>query len=327
MNPNYHTRPCHRFVVNLVILAVLAAGAGALRAGTPERVTVVAYNLNNFLDPALGYPESKTAASRKACIANLAAINADIAVLLEVGGKRVAKQIAESLSEQGADYPFRTVVEGDDQVRQIAILSRFKPVDIAHETAATYKIGDEIVPVQRGFANCMFSCPNGYKLRIVAAHLKSKRYHPLGQTDMRRYESRQLRYLINRYILEDTDCNLLLLGDFNDHPQSSPLNTLFNRRRRPNGQLYDLRPVDDSQLSWTHYWDDEDIYSRIDYALVSQALLPEIDFGRTRIFSSSDWFAGSDHRPVIVTIRPTNDALSADIAALFVRNIRNQPPP
>jgi endonuclease/exonuclease/phosphatase family metal-dependent hydrolase len=306
----------------LLVLAAALCAPGASADGSPELFTVVCYNLNNYIDPELGYSESKPAKSREACLDALARMETDVLVLLEVGGDKVARSIAEGLGKRGAEYPFTSVVAGDDEVRRIAVLAKKEPAEVDHEVSATYNMGEEVVPVQRGFANCLFAWPNGYRLRLISAHLKSKRYHPLGQTDMRRYESRQLRYLVNRYVLEDTEANILVIGDFNDNPRSSPLNTLFNRRRRAEGELYDLRPLGKNGLSWTHFWSTEDIYSRIDYALVSHGLLAEIDYDKTEIVAVDNWYALSDHRPIRVTLRTQDGELKPEVLAQFERNIR-----
>lgn len=261
-------------------------------------------------------------AERETCIKAIAEINADILALQEVGGEPAVKQIQAGLKKLGVDYPFHTIVEGADDVRHIVIFSKIKPKEANHKTDAFYELRNNTVPIQRGFANCLFEWPNGYQLRLLVAHFKSKRFHRLGQSDMRRYESRHLRYLVNELILKDPACNLLVMGDLNDSPNSSPLNTLFSRRRNPEGQLFDLRPLDSQGFSWTHFWAAEDSYSRIDYMLTNQSLLPEVDFKHTKIVMTQASLAASDHRPLLVTIHPVDKPVTDQTLAPFQRNIR-----
>ncbi|MDT8390893.1 MAG: endonuclease/exonuclease/phosphatase family protein [Lentisphaeria bacterium] len=299
-----------------------AMGGDPVPAATVRPVTVCSFNVENFLDPESDYQESKPPAKRETCLKALAEINADILALLEVGGPRAVEQIRTGLAKLGVDYPFHTRVQGADEIRQIVIFSKIKPKEIEHKTDAFYELRGVSVPIQRGFANCLFEWPNGYQLRLLVAHFKSKRFHKLGQSDMRRYESRHLRYLVNDMILNNPDCNLLVMGDFNDSPNSSPLNTLFSRRRNPEGQLFDLRPLDQHGFSWTHFWAAEDSYARIDYILTNQSVLPEIDFSGTKIVQTPAILAASDHRPVMVTLHPLDKPVTDQTLAPFQRNIR-----
>jgi len=147
-------------------------------------------------------------------------------------------------------------------------------------------------------------------------------FHPMGQTDMRRYEARQLRYLVDDIIEQEPEANVLVVGDLNDSPVSSPLNTLFARRRKAIRQLFDLRPLDPHGLAWTHHWTSGDSYDRIDYAMVSYHLLPEVRFDRTFLPFDPEWETASDHRPVVVTITPHDRPPGAAETARFERNIR-----
>jgi len=181
--------------------------------------------------------------------------------------------------------------------------------------------------VSRGFAHCVFQWSNGYKLHVVGTHLKSKRFHPLGQTDMRRYEARQLRYLFDKIIKEDPDANVLIAGDFNDAPNSSPISTVCGRRYKFTRQLYDLRPFDKYGMSWTYLWDEGETYSRIDYAFASYALLPEIEFEQTCVPFVGEWYVASDHRPLVVTLHPSDREAAPGILSQFEKNRRKAPVP
>jgi len=213
-------------------------------------------------------------------------------------------------------------VQAVDEERFITLIAKRAPVTVEHETRSAYNIKGQTMLVKRGFVHCVFEPAEGYRLHIIGAHFKSKVFHPLGQTDMRRYESRQLRYLIDRVLEQEPEANLLVAGDFNDSPDSSPLNTLFSRRSRPALQLFDLRPVDRFGLAWTHFWDEADAYSRIDYALVSHGLLPEVVFEQTCLPVFDGWEQASDHRPLVITVRAGERELDASRLSLFRRNIR-----
>ena len=298
----------------------LAAGEPAAGAATPAaRLRVVTYNLYNFVDRSA--PQIKSAESRDTVLRTLAVLAPDIAVLVETGGEAAVAEIRSELATRGQDYPFASTVMAADQERRIGVLARQAPAQVAHVTAATYRLRDRDVPVRRGFAHCVFEWP-GYRLHLLAAHLKSKAFDPLGQTDMRRYEARLLRHLVDEIIAAEPEANLLLVGDLNDTPESSPISTLCSRRSNPPKQLYDLRPVDRFGLSWTHCWDSADTYSRIDYAMVSYGLLPEADLSATEIPFFPEWSLASDHRPLLITLNLRNRPVPSDMLAWFGRNFR-----
>jgi len=327
-------RPAPRRRARLLLLA-LAAGIGgwpggshaapAAAATAPAPVRIVSYNVYNYLP--LSKPQIKSPESRQTVLRILAALNPDIAVLTETGGQEAVAEIAARLREQGRDYPFTSIVRGEDTERFIGILARRPPATVRHREGYRYSLNDRSVEVQRGFAHLVFTWENGYRLHLLGAHLKSKLFDPRGQTDMRRYEARLLRYIVNDILKAEPAANILLVGDFNDSPDSSPLNTLINRRANPESQLYDLRPLDGHALSWTHCQDEADSYSRIDYALASRALLPEILFAEVRIPDIPDWYIASDHRPLVITLRPADQPPGARELQGFVRNIRQPAPP
>ena len=67
--------------------------------------------------------------------------------------------------------------------------------------------------------------------------------------------------------------------------------------------MKDLLLSDRSGFRWTHYWAAADIYSRIDYMLVSLKLWPEINMDKSGISSSKAWSKASDHRAIFTTLK------------------------
>lgn len=286
----------------------------------PAELRVLSYNIFNFA--AAAQPSPKSPESRAMVTAIIAKLNPDIAVLVETSGAAAVAELVAAIKEKGVTYPFSTVVEAFDQERRIGIIAKVTPAKVEHDTTAYYNLGGKHVFVQRGFGHVIFEWNNGYRLHVVAAHLKSKMFDPLGQTDMRRYEARQLRYLIDGIQKSDKEANILVMGDFNDTPESSPISTVCGRRSGVEKQMFDLRPVDPTNESWTHCWDEADTYSRIDYAFVSHALLPEINLDKTLLPNIQDWYIASDHRPVLVTLTPANKPVAPALLDRFDHNVR-----
>lgn len=294
-------------------------------SSTPGEIRVMCYNTYCFAPS--HEPQVKTPESRDAVADVIAHVDPDIMLLTEVGGAAALAEIAEGLAARGKTYVFSSVVEGEDQERRMAFLAKLRPVQVSHDVTSFYNLNGRHVRVQRGFGHCVFQWAGDLRLHIVGAHLKSKMYHHLGQTDMRRYEARQLRYLYNEILKAEPKANVLIVGDMNDTPDSSPVSTLCGRRYKVERQLFDLRPVDRYNMAWTHLWDTADTYSRIDYAFASFALLPAIDFDRTVIPYYADWYVASDHRPVVVTLHPPPADTPSGLLSRFERNQRIPPVP
>jgi len=304
-------------------LADLGGVVVAADLPAPAEFRVLSYNVHNFFPASV--PGAKSAESKAAVIDVVAGIDAAIMLLVETGGQESVREIQDMLRRKGCEYPFSSVVEGGDQERRLAVLAKWEPVEVQHDVTAFYNLGGLHVRVQRGFANCTFQWANGYRLHLLGAHLKSKVYHQLGQTDMRRYEARQLRYLVNGILDKEPDANILVVGDMNDSPNASPVTTLLGRRYKDEKQLYDLRPLDRYDLAWTHLWQAGDVYSRIDYALATYGLLPEVDLDKTCLPELGSLQLASDHRPLVVTLTPVEKSMAAAVLDRFDQSIRKVP--
>ena len=54
--------------------------------------------------------------------------------------------------------------------------------------------------------------------------------------------------------------------------------------------------------NWTHFYDWQDSYSRLDYAFVSKALHPHVSFRDSYIYFDKDFAKASDHRPIVLAL-------------------------
>jgi len=143
---------------------------------------------------------------------------------------------------------------------------------------------------------------DNYKLRLVGAHLKSRRQVPeFDESRMRAKEAWYLRRHLDGILQANPEENLLLFGDLNDTKNEYPIRELIGSPSSP-GHMRDLFLSDRYGYRWTHYWSAADIYSRIDYLLASRGLWPEINMDRSGIAAARGWYKASDHRPVYATI-------------------------
>ncbi|MFZ2655137.1 MAG: endonuclease/exonuclease/phosphatase family protein [Victivallales bacterium] len=239
------------------ILIILLSGFSLIFPSSAKEISVMTYNLcNYFVVPETEKPKGDD--SKKALMGMIKTANPDILFVVELGGEKSLGDLMENLKAAGCkDYVFSEEMTGEDESRHIGLISKFKPVSIEKKDNLYYKIKPkdkengypEKVFVQRGFLHAVFEFENSYRLHVVGAHLKSRLPHPRYiQTDMRRYEARLLRYLVNQIQEKEPDANILVVGDFNDIYSSDPLLTLRACEKPVDKRLFDLRPLDSSGL-------------------------------------------------------------------------------
>ncbi|MBE2180928.1 MAG: endonuclease/exonuclease/phosphatase family protein [Chthoniobacterales bacterium] len=291
-----------------ILAAALAFALPAMASDGNGRVVFTSWNLRNYrLQPLVaegGQPAipAKPASSIEAVVQTLVSISPDILGLCEVGSPRDLKHLQRSLQRAGLSLPHSTLVEGEDQHRRIALLSRFPLRQISHETLGTFRTGDVPHRVQRGFLDCVADVRPHFQLRILGAHLKSRRIVPdFDQAEVRRAESHLLRKRMEKILGEYADSPLLAFGDFNDTKNSPVIRGLLGRRGTRDAM--NLVPLSDKLGDqWTYHWAEADEYSRIDFVMVSNSLRPHIDTRASRVHRSPDWRIASDHRPLVVTL-------------------------
>lgn len=290
-----------------VALAVLFAACGALRLGAKD-VVVASFNLQNYLPmerrvdgktvPDAPKPEEEIAA----VIDTLKEIKPDILGLIEMGDEKMLDDLQGRLKAAGLDYPHREWVSGADAARHIALLSRYPIVARNSLSDVPFELNGAQERIGRGILDITVQLADHYNLRLVGAHLKSKRQVPeLDEKAMRAKEAWLLRQHLDEILKANPDEKLMLFGDLNDTKNEYPVRELVGTSGTP-GYMKDLFLTDRYGYHWTHFWAAADIYSRIDYFLVSRRLWPEINMDRSGISSYRRWYKASDHRAIYTTI-------------------------
>ena len=122
------------------------------------------------------------------------------------------------------------------------------------------------------------------------------------EAELRRNEAHLLRQHIDQVLAAAPNTLLVVYGDFNDTKNETALKEVMGSRNSP-AALRDLWLKDDVGDHWTEYWDAADVYSRIDYILVSRNLLPAVDYPKSYINRSPYWNQASDHRAVVAAFQ------------------------
>ncbi len=299
-----------RIWTGLCFLLGLCAGCGpsaaprdpATPAAPTNTFTVMTYNLNLYsLEDRDGHGQKdipKPAEEREALIELIRINRPDVLAVQEIGQPSILEEFRFALQKAGLEYPHLEYLQRGRTELNMAVLSRFPIVSRQSHLDDKYTIGEAVVPVSRGFIDVDLEVNPNYRFRLMTAHLKSKVFHSLGQTEMRRNEARLLGNHIRRALKENPEINLLVVGDMNDQPNSAALREITGSREQ---LLQDLRPADPEGDAWTHFDSAQDIYSRIDYMLASRGMAAEVFWEGTVAVRSSLTRQASDHRPLMAT--------------------------
>ena len=276
-----------------------------------DTVRVATYNLENYLDDPAGTRPSKSPETRAKIRESILAIKPDVIAFQEMGSTNALLELRRSLKAANLDYPHWEYITGYDTNIHLAILSKFPFTARRPHTNDNFLLSGRRFRVSRGFAEVDIEASPTYSFTLITAHLKSRRPVPeADEADLREQEAIKLRDAIEARFAANPNANLIVLGDFNDTKDSRSTKTVIGRGRTG---LFDLRPAEkngDNQLNpvarfeprnitWTHYYGKEDIYSRIDYILISNGMKREWLPDETYVLSLANWGVGSDHRPLV----------------------------
>ena len=300
----------------VALAAPLALSASDTLPGNPDpaskRVTFVAYNLENYLlmprhvdgEPVPDAPKPED--SIRHLIRAIAAAGPDLLGVCEIGTDQVP-DLQQRLAAAGIDLPHAEIAGGDDVVRELALLSRWPIVDTDSRRDLTYQLDGHILPMQRGILDATVELPDGSRLRCVGVHFKSKREIPeFDQALMRRHEAGLLRRHLDAIFEQDPDVRLLVYGDLNDTRNEPAVRAVLGPHQAPTSlRLVDI--ADDRGQRWTHYWAVADLYSRIDYLMVSRRLWPLVVAEESYIPADPEFRRASDHRPLVLKLRLTGE--------------------
>ncbi|MFZ4776458.1 MAG: endonuclease/exonuclease/phosphatase family protein [Terrimicrobiaceae bacterium] len=293
-------------VVLFSVCLAWSQAAGALESG---EVVVASYNLENYLrmerrvDGKMVDDAPKPEEEISAAIEVIREINPDILGLVEMGDEAMLADLQARLKAAGLDYPHKEWVKGADKARHLALLSRLPIVARNSQDEVPFELNGVRTRIGRGILDVTVKLAENAQLRLVGAHLKSRREVPeFDQAAMRAKEAWFLREYLNKILEANPEEKLMLFGDLNDTKNEYAVKELMGSAKDP-FRMKDLFLTDRYGYRWTHYWSAADIYSRIDFMLVSTGLWPEINMEKSGISSSRIWYKASDHRAIFSTIK------------------------
>jgi len=288
----------------------LAVWFFSIASGQAREVVFVHYNLQNY------FPMSRKVGNRtvpdapkpekevRALVAAIKSLKPEILGVAEMGDQQMLADFQERLRKAGMDFPHLEWVRGDEgSDRHLALLSKFPIVARDSQSDVPVELDGRRHRMGRGILDVTVEVSPEYRLRLIGLHLKSKRPVPMyDQQKFRAKEAVAVRSYLDKILAAEPKQNLLLYGDLNDTKNEFPIREILGTQNFSAG-LRDLYLRDRDGLTWTHFWDNADVYARIDYLMANQGLWPEIMPRRSGIGSSRDTREASDHRPIYTTIR------------------------
>lgn len=289
-------------------VAVTGTPAGEEEPADPSSVRFMAYNVENWLtmDRYVDGKSQKGAPKpekEKGLITGLLAdAKPDILGVSEIGTEEDVKDLQNHLEKAGHPMPHFHLNRGSDPTRSLVLLSRFPIGKTVARDNLTYRSNGRDHAMQRGILDAAIATPAG-DFRFLGVHLKSKRDVDGGdQEDMRLNEAHLLRREIDGILRDDPQARLVVYGDLNDTRQSPTVRAVRGAGKNPLALMM-IALKDSRGQFWTHHWDFQDVYSRLDYVMVSNALRKSIDWDLSKIIDNDAVAGASDHRPLLVILK------------------------
>jgi endonuclease/exonuclease/phosphatase family metal-dependent hydrolase len=280
--------------------------AGVKAAATAGELTVMTWNVENYVaedrmvdgEYRTEYPKpEKAKAALRQAVRETAP---DVLALQEMGPEPYLEELQRDLAADGAAYSYRALLEGPDPKRHVALLSRM-PLRVARHAEVRHRGAGVPDLVRRGVLEATVEHGDG-EVTLFVVHLKSR--HTENPADpssagQRLGEAEAVREIVLRRCPRPAEAAFLVLGDFNDGPRSRPVRALLRRGETTISEL--LPAADAAGDGWTHHYRKMDVFSRVDYILVSPALRPDVV--KMWVHDSPAVRVASDHRPVLVRLR------------------------
>lgn len=290
-----------------ISFAALSLGVDA-DVGESNHWTVATYNVRNYLSQdrlvrgkwRKDYPKPEE--EKSIVRASILRMRPDVLALQEIGSEGHLRELQADLAKEGLKYTHRAFLEAGDPTRHVAVLWKLKNgYRVREHDDLTVNYFGNREPVKRGALEIEFRDDSG-AFSLFVLHLKSKYTNrqddPLS-AKRRVLEARAIRDRILERYPNPSEARFLVLGDFNDTPDSAPIRAFANKGKLP---ICSLIPAFDTQGAiWTHFYKKGGLYSKVDYIMrsVGWQSLAEAEGA---ILSRVDFYEGSDHRLVTLSL-------------------------
>jgi endonuclease/exonuclease/phosphatase family metal-dependent hydrolase len=280
----------------------------AAEASSSGGLRFIAYNVENWLTMdryvdrknLKGAPKPES--EKEAVVQILVRNTPDVIGLCEIGTAADLAEIQDDLKAAGLNLPHSHYTGGSDPTRHLGLLSRFPITSTAKPAESEFQLAGQTFAINRGILDATLDA-RGQSYRFLGVHLKSKRDVEVGdQEAIRLQEARLLRRHVDSILETNADARLIVYGDFNDTRATPAIKAITGNYNDPT-YLTAIPAKDSREQAWTHHWALHDIYSRIDFIMVSRGLRGDVDFQAAKIIDDADWDKASDHRAVLAIFK------------------------
>lgn len=296
---------------SLLLVAIVSLGLAQAASAQSERITIAAYNLENFFDVFDNpYTEDegtdvKPRREVRALAQAIRELDPDVLGINEVeNGHVIEAMIEQFLPDERYDYVAVPESNSGRGIRN-GIVSRLPIESVTSYRWQTLDAKDthgRDHRFARDLLHAKLRIDDDTTLDVFVVHLKSKRD---GENDpksvnWRTAEARRIHAILSGMLEEDPDRLIALIGDFNSNPGDPAMETLLADNNAGEPILIDLLaeiPMPQRiTLPSTRYPN-----TVFDYILVSPALAARYVPGSAMVMQQGPLTRGSDHLPVAAT--------------------------
>lgn len=263
------------------------------------------YNLQNYLSMRRGGNSSeelqpKPESQIQQLLEHISSVDPQVLGVCEIGGRAELNDLQTRLAQRGLHYRYSHWTTGSDMQRKLGILSKI-PLKTYQAAPLEFEMSGHTHKVSRGILDVSIQLNSG-EVRLVGVHLKSKRPSKYwDQQLLRRHEARVVRQYVDSLLKSDAS-RVLLYGDFND-TKNTPTIRAIKGTHTPSTTLRAVELSAKDGSKWTHYWEHQDTYARVDYVFANTAMRKTIMPKKSYILDVPHSCTASDHRPLVVTFR------------------------
>ncbi len=298
-------KPSQIEILDAMPQAVAPKNAAPARHGKPGEVTVAAYNLLNLFDEYddpyrddEGTP-AKPRTQLEHLAASIHALNADVITVEEVENRDVLERFVNVFL---ADMGYRDVVlfEGNDRRGiDVGLISRVPVGDVISHRHLRFP-GAEGQPARfsRDVLTVNLEPAGGQPFQIWVVHLKSNSGGREAAEPIRLAECHEVRALLDKELSKNAGAQILVMGDFNDTPESKTIATIVGQ-----GDTALWPTLADLQDKSLVSYNEGKYRSIIDFILCTPAMHQAYVPGSFHIPQGSIGTTGSDHNPIVATFR------------------------
>lgn len=225
----------------------------------------------------------------------------DILALQEMGAQPFLLEFQRDLRSAGLEYPHSILMQADDSVRHTAVLSKLPFAATAPVRKMPFNYFGETVNPLRGCLEVIFETEET-RWSLVNLHLKSRWTDDTRDDESRLRRTREAEVIRNHLRAKypiGGGYPLLIVGDFNDHPNSGVLDRFYDIGQTP--LFPPIMATDSRGHLWTYYWARQQSYQRVDFLLGTPALHTHVQ--TAFVVDTPEPLDASDHRPLVLDLK------------------------